>query len=157
MDVKIGEKYNRRIEAMEFAVKYDDGKDLEGIYLCDILLIGISRTSKTPLSMYLASKGIKVCNLPISPRINLPKQLYEIDKEKIVGLIISEERVACIRRERLLSLGIHEFELENYIKGIKEEIEYAKKLYEKLGCIVIDVSDKVVEEVALIIQSKKEV
>ena len=85
---KLDESYFKRVEAIEFAVKYDDGKDPRGILKSDIVLLGISRTSKTPLSMYLANKNIKVANIPLVPEIPLPKELNNINPNKIIDLLL---------------------------------------------------------------------
>src|SRR5699024_9570766 len=79
---KLDEDYFKRVEAIEFAVKYDDGRDSRGIARADIILIGVSRTSKTPLSQYLAHKRLKVANVPIVPEVDPPEELYEVDPEK---------------------------------------------------------------------------
>ena len=88
---KMNEEYFRRIEAIEFAVKYDDGKDPRGVLNADLVLVGISRTSKTPLSMYLANRNIKVANIPLVPEIPIPKEVFEINPKKIIGLTNSPE------------------------------------------------------------------
>lgn len=156
MDAKIGKKYQQRIEAMEFAVKYDDGKKIdEALDLCDLVLMGISRTGKTPLSIYLGTKNIKVCNIPISPDVNLTKKIFKIDKEKIIGLTLNEEKVADIRSQRLKSLGLSDTNNYSSRERIKKEIEYANNIFNKLDCLVIDVSDKAVEQTAMLIQSIK--
>ncbi len=148
---KMDDKYFKKVEAVEFAVKYDDGKDTRGIMLADIVLIGISRSSKTPLSMYLAHKNIKVANIPLVPEVELPEELFCIPKEKIIGLTISSEQLIKIRKERLKSIGLKD--TANYAKNerILEEINYSNKVMERLGCRVIDTTNKAVEEIASII------
>src|SRR5690625_6628140 len=89
---QLDEDYFKRVEAIEFAVKYDDGRDSRGIARADIILIGVSRTSKTPLSQYLANKRIKVANVPIVPEVDPPEELLEVDPRKCIGLRISPER-----------------------------------------------------------------
>src|SRR5690606_32919433 len=101
---RLDAQYFRRVEAIEFAVKYDDGKDPRGLALADLVLIGVSRTSKTPLSMYLAHKQIKVANVPLVPEIQPPEELFRLDRTKVVGLTISPNQLYEIRKERLLSL-----------------------------------------------------
>ena len=156
MDARIGKKYQQRIEAMEFAVKYDDGKKIEeALDLCDLVIMGISRTGKTPLSIYLGTKNIKVCNIPISPDVKLPQKLFKIDKEKIVGLTIKEDKVASIRLQRLESLGLSDTNNYSNKVRIQKEIDYANKIFNKIDCLVIDVSDKAVEQTAMLIQSIK--
>ena len=101
---KLDDDYFKKIEAIEFAVKYDDGKDPNGILKADIVLIGVSRTSKTPLSQFLALKRYKVANVPIVPEVDPPEELLKIDGKKCIGLKISPEKLVSIRKERLLSL-----------------------------------------------------
>ena len=90
---KLDEDYFKKIEAIEFAVKYDDGRDPRGILKADIVLVGVSRTSKTPLSQYLAHKRYKVANVPLVPEVDPPEELYMIDPEKCYGLVISPEKL----------------------------------------------------------------
>lgn len=148
---KFDEKYFRRVSAVEFTVKYDDGKDPKGIDKADILLIGVSRTSKTPLSMYLAHQNFKVANLPLVPEVEVPKELYEKDSRRIFGLIASSAKLNEIREQRLISLGLANGSQYAQIERIEEELDYSRKLMWELGCFVIDVSQKAVEETAGII------
>ncbi len=103
---KLDADYFKRVEAIEFAVKYDDGRDPRGLLRSDIILIGVSRTSKTPLSQYLAHKRYKVANVPVVPEVDPPEELFKVDPQKCIGLKISPEKLYQIRRERLLSLGL---------------------------------------------------
>ncbi|GAA0698610.1 pyruvate, water dikinase regulatory protein [Paraclostridium ghonii] len=148
---KLDESYFKRVEAIEFAVKYDDGKDPRGILQADIILLGISRTSKTPLSMYLANKNIKVANVPLVPEIPIPKEVFEINQKKIIGLTNTPEKLNQIRQERLKALGLSSN--ANYAKfdRILQELDYSDKVMKKAGCPVIDVSSKAIEETAGII------
>jgi len=148
---KLDEKYFKKVEAVEFAVKYDDGKDVRGIKKADIVLVGISRTSKTPLSMYLAHKNIKVANIPLVPEVNPPKELFEIDASKVIGLTANPIKLNEIRQERLKSLGLSSQATYASMDRILEEIEYAESIMKKLNCKMIDVSVKAVEETAGII------
>lgn len=148
---KMDDKYFKKVEAVEFAVKYDDGKDTRGIMLADIVLIGISRSSKTPLSMYLAHKNIKVANVPLVPEVELPEELFCIPKDKIIGLSIDSEQLIRIRKERLKSLGLKDTANYANIERILEEINYSNKVMERIGCRVIDTTNKAVEEIASII------
>ena len=145
---RLDEQYFRRVAAVEFAVKHDDGKDPRGLLKADVVLIGISRTSKTPLSMYLAHQGIMVANLPLVPEVELPQELFWIPPEKVIGLIIHTEQLRKIRQERLKALGLDDN--ANYVapERIEEELEYARRIMKKIGCVVFDVSNKAVEEVA---------
>lgn len=143
---KVDEMYYRRIEAVEFAVRYDDGKDPRGIELADIVLVGVSRTSKTPLSMYLAHKRIKVANVPLVPEVTPPEELFKAEKGKVIGLTIHHEQLNNIRTERLKTLGLKG--QANYANPnrIDEELDFANSVMKKLGCPVIDVTNKAVEE-----------
>ncbi len=148
---RLDEKYFKKVEAIEFAVKYDDGKDPRGLKKADIVLIGISRTSKTPLSMYLAHKNMKVANVPLVPEVAPPKEIYEINSKKIIGLTTNPMKLIEIRQERLKALGLkHE---ANYasMERILEELDYAEDIMKRLNCPVLDVSSKAVEESASII------
>lgn len=148
---QLDESYFKRIEAIEFAVKYDDGQDTRGIELADIVLIGVSRTSKTPLSQYLAHKSFKVANVPIVPEVDPPKNLFKIDPNKCYGLKISPSELNGIRKERLKSLGLRESAQYASLDRIDEELNYFEKIVDKIGCPVIDVTNQAVEETAKII------
>ena len=148
---KMDEKYFQTVNAVEFAVKYDDGKDPRGAKKADICLVGISRTSKTPLSMYLANKLYKVANIPLVPEVPVPKEVYEKDVDRVIGLIANPEKIISVREQRLKSLGLTSgAKYANYDR-IREELNYSKQVMEELGCFVIDVSDKAIEETAEII------
>ncbi|MFM1534096.1 pyruvate, water dikinase regulatory protein [Helcococcus ovis] len=140
--------YFNKIEAIEFAMNFDDGKNPKGFLEADIVLLGVSRTSKTPLSVYLANKSYKVANLPLVPEIEIPKEIYKVDKKKLIGLIIDPVKLNEIRNQRLLTLGLSQNSTYANDKRINEELEFAKKLYEDLGCTVIDVSSSTIEETA---------
>lgn len=148
---KMDEKYFQTINAVEFAVKYDDGKDPRGILKADICLVGISRTSKTPLSMYLANKGYYVANVPLVPEVPLARELYEKDKRRIFGLETNVNSMMKIREERLIALGLPQNSMYSEMDRIEKEIEYSKKVMAELGCTVIDVSNKAIEETATIV------
>lgn len=150
---KLDEEYFKKVEAIEFAVKYDDGRDPRGIMKADLVLIGVSRTSKTPLSQYLAHRRLKVANVPIVPEVDPPEELYTINPKKCFGLKISPEKLNGIRRERLRSLGLSDNASYANIERIKEEINYFEKVIERIGCPVIDVTNKAVEETANIIHN----
>ena len=150
---KLDQDYFKRIEAIEFAVKYDDGRDPRGIARADIVLVGVSRTSKTPLSQYLAHKRLKVANVPLVPEVDPPEELFHVDKNKCIGLAISPEKLNDIRKERLKALGLGDHATYATLKRIDEELTFFNKIVERIGCDVIDVSNKAVEETAnLIIQ-----
>src|SRR3954464_3875806 len=138
--------YFRRIEAMEFAVKYDDGVGT-GLDEADIVLVGVSRTSKTPLSISLGYLGHKVANVPVVKGIEPPRELWEIDPAKIVGLTIDANRLVEIRRGRLRNLGARNRQYAELIE-IYEELEQATQIQRRLGCPVIDISELSIEETA---------
>jgi [pyruvate, water dikinase]-phosphate phosphotransferase / [pyruvate, water dikinase] kinase len=148
---KLDEEYFRKVEAIEFAVKYDDGRDTRGIKKADIVLIGVSRTSKTPLSMYLAHQRFKVANVPLVPEVKPPDELFEVPRKKCVGLIISPDKLNSIRIERLKALGLTSQANYASFERILEELEYAEKIMKRVGCPVINVSNKAVEETASLI------
>lgn len=149
---KIDERYFKKIEAIEFAVKYDDGKDPRGVTKADVVIIGISRTSKTPLSMYLAHKNMKVANIPLVPEVPVPEELYRINPRKIIGLTTNPVKLEEIRIERLKALGLHNTATYANMERILEEIDYAEGIMKRIGCPIIDVSNKAVEETANIIE-----
>ncbi|GEL08208.1 pyruvate, water dikinase regulatory protein [Salisediminibacterium halotolerans] len=145
---RLGDDYFRRIAAIEFAVKYDDAQEMSGINNADIVLAGVSRTSKTPLSMYLANKGYYAANIPIIPEVPPPKDIFSIPKEKMIGLMISPEKLLDIRRERLRALGLKQDSSYADRKRILAELDFAADVLNQIGCPVIDVSNKAVEETA---------
>ncbi|MDR7002415.1 regulator of PEP synthase PpsR (kinase-PPPase family) [Neobacillus niacini] len=145
---KLDEEYFRKIEAIEFAVKYDDGRDPRGITKADIVLTGVSRTSKTPLSMYLAHKRFKVANVPLVPEVPPPDELFEIPRRNCIGLIISPDKLNEIRKERLKALGLGSKASYASFERILDELEHAEKIMKRVGCPIIDVSNKAVEETA---------
>ncbi len=145
---RVDEMYYRRVEAVEFAVRYDDGKDPKGITLADIVLVGVSRTSKTPLSMYLAHKRVKVANVPLVPEVTPPEELFQLERGKVIGLVIKPDLLNSIRIERLKTLGLTgQASYANY-ERIVEELEFADSIMKRLGCPVIDVTNRAVEETA---------
>ena len=150
---KLDEAYFKRVEAIEFAVKYDDGKDPRGLSKADVVILGISRTSKTPLSMYLANKNIKVANVPLVPESVPPKEIYEVPAKRVIGLTNSPTKLNEIREERLKALGLPKGSSYASMERILDEIDYAEKLRKKIGCPIIDVSNKAIEETAELIIS----
>lgn len=148
---KLDEDYFRKIEAIEFAVKYDDGRDTRGLLRADIVLIGVSRTSKTPLSMYLAHKRLKVANVPLVPEVPAPDELFQIARNKCVGLVISPDKLNDIRKERLKALGLTSQANYASFERILEELDYAEKIMKRVGCPIINVSNKAIEETANLI------
>jgi regulator of PEP synthase PpsR (kinase-PPPase family) len=138
--------YFKRMEAIEFAVKFDDGVG-SGLHEADLVLVGVSRTSKTPLSIYLGYLGQKAANVPVVKGIEPPQELYAIDARKIVGLTIDAERLAEIRSVRARSLGGATRQYAELLE-IYEELEQAEALHRRLGCPVIDVTGLSIEETA---------
>ncbi|WP_054950013.1 pyruvate, water dikinase regulatory protein [Numidum massiliense] len=148
---KLDEDYFRKVEAIEFAVKYDDGRDPRGLLRADVVLIGVSRTSKTPLSMYLAHKRIKVANVPLVPEVPPPDELFRIPGNKIIGLTIDADHLNRIREERLKALGLTAKANYANMARIESELAYSRDVMQRLGCHVINVSTKAVEETANVI------
>lgn len=141
--------YFRRNDAIEFAVKHDDGQGLETIDQADIVLLGISRTSKTPLSIYLAYRGFKTANIPIIRNVPPPRVLASLDRRKMVGLTVSPDKLSELRGTRLAKLGLPRTESYANIEFIREELAFAHQVFSELGGIpVIDVTLKAIEEVA---------
>ncbi len=144
-------KYFDRISAMEFAVMYDDGKDPKGFLEADVVLLGVSRTSKTPLSLFLANKNLKVANLPLVPQTHIPEEIYQIDSRKIIGLTNDPQVLNTIRRERMISYGLNPDTAYSNINSINHELDAADRLYKKLNCYVINVAHRSIEETAALI------
>tara|TARA_Y100001970_G_scaffold274393_1_gene374048 strand:- start:3495 stop:4316 length:822 start_codon:yes stop_codon:yes gene_type:complete len=145
----LDKEYYDRIEAVQFTMSHDDGKVISDLEKSDVILIGISRTSKTPTSIYLANRGYKVSNIPIIPNKNLPKELFDSSKKTcVVGLVCEPSRLSDVRRNRIQSM--HEDRPVNYTneKEILNELESSKKLFKKYNWPVIDVTRKSVEETA---------
>ena len=142
----LDENYFRRVAAIEFAVKNDDGLG-RGLAAAEVVLVGVSRTSKTPLSIYLGYLGWKATNLPLVKGIEPPRELFEIDPDRIVGLTIDARRLAEIRAERLQMMG-GDRSYAN-LNAIYEDLEHAAGIHRRLGCPVFDVSEHSIEEVAL--------
>ena len=141
-------EYFRRIEAMNFTLIHDDSQSTEDLEKADIVLVGASRTSKTPTSIYLANRGFKTANVPLVPNIPLPPTLKLLKTPFVVGLVASPERLAEIRRNRLLALNSDKF--DDYIDAdaIKDEIAFTKRLCAQHGWQVLDVTRKSIEETA---------
>ena len=138
--------YFKRMAAIEFAVKFDDGVG-SGLQEADIVLVGVSRTSKTPLSMYLGYLGYKTANVPVVKGIEPPQQLFEIDPLKVVSLTIEAGRLAEIRGQRARRLGGNNHRYARLVE-IYDELEAAEALHRRLGCPVIEISDLSIEETA---------
>ena len=141
------EAYFDRIDAMEFAIKHDDGQHPGGLIDADVVLVGVSRTSKTPLSMYLAAKGFRAANVALVPHSTPPAELFEVDPRRVFGLLSSVETLTAIRTQRMSELG-------GYIPGYAEpeqvaaDLEAARAIMRRIGCIVIRTDGRAIEETA---------
>jgi regulator of PEP synthase PpsR (kinase-PPPase family) len=145
----LDEKYYRRIEAINFAVKHDDGKMPQALKLADLILVGLSRTGKTPLSTYLAHQGWRVANVPLHPDMEAPGELFRVDQRKIFGLIIGVENLVRVREARLEQLGLLPYAKYADPVKISDEIEWCKEFYKQHPrWRVMDISDKAIEESA---------
>ncbi|MEK9725246.1 MAG: pyruvate, water dikinase regulatory protein [Rhodospirillaceae bacterium] len=141
-------EYFTRIEAMQFALGHDDGQSTWDLNDADVVLLGVSRTSKTPTCIYLANRGIKAANVPIVPGCPIPKEVFEIDKPLVVGLTKDPKRLVEIRRQRLRLLDQDENTDYVNLEMVSQEINEARRLYSKHGWPVINVSRKSIEETA---------
>ncbi len=154
----LSDEYFRRIEAVEFTVKSDDGKEPRNFKKADLILVGVSRTSKTPLSTLLAQRGIKVANLPLVLGIAPPSELEEAPRDRIVGLTIGLDPLVEIRKARLRQLGMSVDANYGLREQVKEELEYASRVFSAHPhWPVIDVTGRAIEETAVIVlESLKE-
>ncbi|MBP2078474.1 pyruvate, water dikinase regulatory protein [Oceanobacillus polygoni] len=143
---QMSDEYYRKIKAINFTIHYDDGKDPKGILEADIVLIGVSRTSKTPLSQYLAYRGLKVVNVPILPEVDPPKELFLVAAKKCFGLAIRPETLIKFRKERLKSMGLSPDGTYASLERIEKELHYFEDVVKRIGCPVVDVSDQAIEE-----------
>ncbi len=141
------EAYFDRIDAMEFAIKHDDGRNPEGLKDADVVLVGVSRTSKTPLSIYLASKGFYTANIPLVRGTKPPDELFEVDPRKVFGLISSPAVLAEVRSKRMAELGTY---VAHYADrpDIEEDLAEARAVMRRIGCIVVRTDNRAVEETA---------
>ena len=149
---QLSQAYFDRIEAVEFAVKHDDGQAAQGLALADVVLVGLSRTSKTPLSTYLAQRGLKVANVPVVLGLPLPRELDHIDQAKIFGLTINAGALIRIRRARLRALNMPDDTDYARRDHIVAELQYARDIFTAHPLWpVIDVSERAIEETAAIL------
>ena len=144
----LNEDYYKRIEAIQFTMNHDDGKNTDNILESDIILIGVSRTSKTPTSIYLANKGFKTSNIPLVNEMEIPQDIINSKSLCIVGLFTEAERLFDIRRNRLNSLRENEASEYTDLEKIKLEVEKSKKIFKRNSWPIIDVTRKSVEETA---------
>ena len=140
--------YFRRIDALNYTMVHDDGQLPEDMETADVILVGVSRTSKTPTSIYLANRGIKTANVPLVPNIAPPSQLQSIRKPLVVGLVATPERIVQIRQNRLLSLNASDETAYVDRDAVAEEVAMSRKLCARHGWPVIDVTRRSIEETA---------
>lgn len=145
---QVNDYYYRRIEAIEFTVKHDDGRYPNNLDVADIILVGLSRTSKTPLSIYLSYKGWKVANVPVVPGIPLPEALFKTDQRKIIALSIDSQALVRVRRERLIRMGEDPTAAYANLESVIEELENCRQIFRKRRWPVFDVTGKALEETA---------
>lgn len=140
--------YFKRVEAVEFTIAHDDGRNPQDLPQAEIVLAGVSRTSKTPLSIYLSQQGYKVANVPLDPQTEPPKELFEVDRRRLFGLMTTVEVLTEIRKKRLGKVGSAVAGRYANPEYIYEDLESARALMRKLGCIVIHTEHRAVEETA---------
>lgn len=145
---KLDAEYFARIEAMDFALAFDDGNKTEALEQADVVILGVSRTSKTPTCLYLANRGIKAANIPLIPDLPLPIDLTQLTKPLIVGLVNDPSVLVEVRRSRLRFLRQKEETSYVDVEKVREEVLQAKRLFARLGCPVIDVTRRSIEETA---------
>ncbi|NLI96747.1 MAG: kinase/pyrophosphorylase [Synergistaceae bacterium] len=146
---RMDEEYFRRVKAIEFSIRCDDGRSPDLLPEADLVIIGVSRTSKTPLSMYLAHKGVMVANIPLVPEATPPEELFRVSPEKVIGLMVKPEHLVQIRRERLRVLGL-DADVSTYAQWerVEEELGFARNIMRKIGCRCFDVTNRAIEETA---------
>ena len=144
----LDEDYYKRIEAIQFTMSHDDGKKIDDLNVADIILLGVSRTSKTPTSIYLANRGYKTVNIPLVLEQRIPEDLYTNKTSCIIGLIADPERLSDIRRNRVAIMQDQNLKEYTDLEFIKKEIEDSKKLFKKNSWPIIDVTRRSVEETA---------
>lgn len=144
---RVDRGYFDRVEALEFAVKHDDGRAAEELAQAELVLIGVSRSSKTPIAMYLAFKGYKAANVPLVPGVAPPPELLDLDPRRVFGLTTSADLLVDIRGKRFADIGSH---AQDYFdrEHIEQELDEGRALMRKLGCIVVSTEGRAVEETA---------
>jgi len=151
-EMPLSPEYFRRVEAIEFAVKSDDGKEPRNLRKADLVLVGVSRTSKTPLSTYLAGRGLKVANVPLVLGVEPPPELYELPGHRVVGLTVDVDQLLEIRRQRLQQLGMPPDANYGLRDHVKAELEYSHSIFrDNPEWMVVDVTNCAIEETATII------
>ncbi|ACG76415.1 conserved hypothetical protein [Phenylobacterium zucineum HLK1] len=146
--LRLDNDYFNRMDALNYAIGHDDGQGGQDLDQADVVLVGVSRTSKTPTCIYLAHRGVRAANVPLVPGRPVPEKLFTMKNTLIVGLTISPDRLIQIRRNRLLSLKEHRESSYIDVDAVREEIVYARRLYERHGWPTIDVTRRSVEETA---------
>ena len=144
----LDDDYYRRIEAIQFTMSHDDGKKIDDIENADVILLGVSRTSKTPTSIYLANRGYKTINIPLVLDQKIPKDLSIDTKACVVGLVADPERLADIRRNRVAIMNDHKIKDYTNLESIKKEVDDSKNLFKRNNWPIIDVTRRSVEETA---------
>jgi [pyruvate, water dikinase]-phosphate phosphotransferase / [pyruvate, water dikinase] kinase len=148
----LDDAYFRRVSAIEFAMRYDDGKKQDGLREADVILVGVSRTSKTPTCVYLARSGIKAANIPLVPGVEIAEEKFTLTRPMYVGLTATPDRLAHIRRTRLRADNPENKSLDENayldLERIEEEVKKARRLFSKYGWPVIDVTKRSIEETA---------
>ncbi len=140
------DEYFKRVDAVEFAVRHDDGANVHTLHQADLVLVGVSRSSKTPLSVYLAQRGYKTGNVPLVPGLEPPPQLVDLSPRKVFGLVVDAERLLTIRRARARALGGGPYSEYSQPEAILTELQRARRLFRARGWRVIDISGRAVEE-----------
>jgi regulator of PEP synthase PpsR (kinase-PPPase family) len=140
--------YFNRMDALSYAIGHDDGQGSQDLEAADVVLVGVSRTSKTPTSIYLAHRGIRAANVPLVPGAEPPAQLFTLKRAVVVGLTVSPDRLIQIRRNRLLNLREERESAYIELESVRDEIVKARRMFEKYGWPVIDVTRRSIEETA---------
>ena len=141
-------EYFKRIDALNYTMMHDDGQHVEGLEDADVVLVGVSRTSKTPTSIYLANRGIRTANVPLVPGIAIPHQLESLKKPLVVSLHATPERLIQVRQNRLLSMGDHDNDTYIDRQAVTDEVAFARKLSAKFNWALLDVTRRSIEESA---------
>lgn len=143
----VDERYFKRLSALDFTILHDDGRNPQDLTKADIVLIGVSRTSKTPLSIYLSQLGFKVANVPLDEKTDPPKELFSVDPTRLFGLMVSAELLAEVRKKRFTE-AIHIASSYSELESVYNELSSARALMRKLGCIIIRTDNRAIEETA---------
>ena len=157
--LEVGLKYNLpnnsldKLECIEFSTRCDDGKNLNMLKEADLVLIGVSRTLKTPLSIYLSCQNYKVATISLFPEVEPPQELFDVDEQKVVGLISKPDKLQKIRQNRLKSMSFNQEVNYVQIDRIAAELDYSKMIMKKIGCKMVDITDKSIEEIMVEIEA----